>query len=120
MRDFTVPTLHSKTSATSSYDKSFEIAQNHRAAKDIGNLLQRALHRSLNLVRRKLIERRLRQIFDFDRRVTLFRLRVDRNIFLQVPLEPALVIQRFANGDAIQPGLERTAHAENCESHEML
>jgi len=34
--------------------------------------------------------------------------------FLQMPLEPALVIQRFANRDAVKPSF-KALPAENCE-----
>ena len=92
--------------------EAFEVAQNHRGAKNVGNLLQRAVHGHLNFQRGELLERRGAEIFDLDVRFSFFRLGVDRNIFLQVALEPALVIQRFANGDAVEPRFQRAALAE--------
>jgi len=71
------------------------------------------LHRLLNFVGGELIKRSRAQIFDLDGVVPFFGLRVDGDIFLQMPLEPTLVIQGFANGDAIQPGLQRTTLAKN-------
>jgi len=40
--------------------------------------------------------------------------------FCRVPLEPAPVIQRFANGDAIQPSLQRTALPEAANATKSL
>jgi len=67
------------------------------------------LHGLLNLVRGNLVEGCSAQILDFNRAVAFFRFRIDGDIFLQVALEPTLVIQRFANGDAVQPRFQRTA-----------
>src|SRR5882762_4225668 len=92
--------------------ETFEVAQNHGAAKDIGNLLQGAAHCYLNFNGGKLLERCSAMIFDFHVRVPFFRLGIDGNVFLQMPLEPALVVQRFANGDAIEPGLQGAALAK--------
>src|SRR5260370_432606 len=100
--------------------ESFEVAQNHGDAKNIGNLLQRALHGGLNFLCRQLLERSGREIFDFDARFALFRLGVDGNILLQMALEPTLVIQRFANGDAIEPSFQRAALAETADAAESL
>src|SRR5208282_3802474 len=63
-------------------------------------------------MRGHLVVRRGAVVFHFHRRTTLFRLRINRNILLEVALEPAAVVQRFANGDAVKPGLQRTAAAE--------
>ena len=71
-------------------------------------------------MRGELVERSLREILYFDHGVTLFGLRIDRNILLQVAFEPALVIQRFANGDAIQPGLQRTPLAKTANPAKCL
>jgi len=92
--------------------QAFEIAQNHRAAKNFGNLLQSAVDGHLNFQRGKLLERRGAEILDFDVALAFFRFGVDRNIFLQMTLEPALMIQRFANGDAVEPRFQRAALAE--------
>jgi len=46
---------------------------------------------------------------DDDELIAILGLRVDRNILLQMPLEPALVIERFADGDAIEPSFQRAA-----------
>src|SRR6266581_1030262 len=96
--------------------ESFEVAQNHRNAKNIGNLLQRALHGHLNFLRRELLERSGGEILDFDPGLTLFRLGIDGNIFLQMTLEPTLVIQRFANRDAVEPSFQRAALAETANA----
>src|SRR5256885_15987241 len=66
----------------------------------------------LNFLCRQLLERRGAKILDFDARMPFFRFRVDGNIFLQVALEPALVVQRFANRDAVEPRFQRAALAE--------
>ena len=92
--------------------QAFQIAQNHRAAKDLRNLLQSAVDDRLSFQGRELLERRGAEILDFDARMTFFRFGVDGDIFLQVALEPALVIQRFANRDAVEPRFQRAALAE--------
>ena len=92
--------------------QAFEVAQNHRAAKNLRNLLQSAVDDRLNFLCRQLLERRGAKILDFDARMPFFRFRVDGNIFLQVALEPALVVQRFANRDAVEPRFQRAALAE--------
>src|SRR5271165_2842341 len=61
---------------------------------------------------RELIERRSGEIFDLNVRGAFFGLRVDGNILLKMPLEPAAMIQCFADGDAIEPGLEGAALAK--------
>ena len=90
----------------------FEVAQNHRGAKHIRNVLQSLVHRGLNFQGRKLLERRRAEILDLDVSLPFLRPGIDRNILLQMPLEPALVIQSFANGDAIEPRLQRASPAE--------
>src|SRR5882672_11757453 len=92
--------------------ETFEVAQDHGAAKDIGNLLQGAAHCHLNFHGCELLERCGATIFDFQVRVALFRLGIDGNVFLQMPLEPALVVQRFTNRDAVKPSFQGTALAE--------
>src|SRR5438046_2580199 len=92
--------------------EALDVAQNHRAAKRLRNLLQRALHGLLNFVRGELLEGCAASIRNLEARLPFLRLRIDRNIFLQVALEPALLVQRFADGDAIEPGLQGTALAE--------
>ena len=66
--------------------------------------------------RRKLLERRGTKIFDFDARLPFLRFGVDGNVFLQMTLEPALVIQGFANGDTIEPSFQRAALAKIANS----
>ena len=100
--------------------KPFEVAQNHRTPKNIWNLLQRSLHRSLNFMRGELIEGSLSEVFNFDHSVALFRLRIDRHVLLQVPLEPTPVIQRLANRNAVQPGLQRTPAPKRANPFERL
>ncbi len=43
--------------------EAFEVAQNHGAAKSLGNLAQRALHGLLNFVRGELLEGRIETFF---------------------------------------------------------
>jgi len=92
--------------------QAFEVAQNHRAAKNLGNLLQSAVDGHLNLVRGQLLEGCGTEILDLDAGLPFFRFGVNGNIFLQMALEPALVIQRFADGDAVEPRFQRAALAE--------
>jgi len=92
--------------------QAFEIAQNHRAAKDIGNPLQSAVDGQLNFQSGELLEGRGAKISDFDAGLPFFRYGVDGNIFLHMTLEPALVVQRFADGDAVEPRFQRAAAAE--------
>src|SRR5258707_1956055 len=74
--------------------QAFQVAEDYRAAKHFRDFLKRLVDGLLNFVGDKLIERRGAQILDFNRTMTFFGFRVDRNIFLQVALEPALMIQR--------------------------
>src|SRR5207302_9731634 len=90
----------------------FEIAQDDRAAENIGDLAESVLYNGLDFARRELIEWRCMHIFHFKFRLAFFWFRVDWDIFLQVALEPAAVIQGFANGDTIKPGFQRAALAE--------
>ena len=92
--------------------EAFEVAQNHGAAKDIGNLLQSAVDGHLNFVRGQLLEGRGAEILDFDAGLPFLRFGVDGNVFLQMALEPPLVIQGFTNGDAVEPSFQRAALAE--------
>src|ERR1700722_8286774 len=92
--------------------QSFESAQNHRGTKHAGNFLQSVLHGNLNFSRSELLKRCCTKIFNFYARVAFFGLGVDRNILLQMALEPSLVIQRFANSDAVEPGFQRAPLAE--------
>src|SRR5713101_9911629 len=66
----------------------------------------------LNFQSCELLERRGAEIFDFDARLSFFRFGINGNVLLQVALEPALVIQCFANGDAVEPRFQRAALAE--------
>jgi len=97
--DFTVPTLHSRTSETSVVNSGLEIAKNHGAAKDIGHLLQGTVDDGLNLQRRELLEGRGAEILDFDAGLPFYRFRIDGTFFCRWRFEPALMIQRFADGD---------------------
>src|SRR2546422_3403170 len=90
----------------------FKVAQNHRGAKYVRNVPQSPVHRGLNFQGRKLLERRRAEILDLDVSLPFLRPGIDRNILLQMPLEPALVIQSFANRDAIEPRLQRASPAE--------
>lgn len=100
--------------------QTFEVAQYHRAAKNIGNLLQRAVNSDLYFQSGKLLERCGAKILDFDARLTFFRFGVDGDILLQMALEPTLVIQRFANGDAVEPSFQGAALAEIANAAESL
>src|SRR6266700_158531 len=100
--------------------QAFEVAQNHRAAKNIGNMLQRFVNGHLNFQRRELLERRGTEILDFDAALAFFRFGVDGNMLLKMTLEPALVIQRFANRDAGEPRFQRAALAETANAAKGL
>ena len=100
--------------------QAFQIAQDDRAAKDVRDLLQGALDDYLNFLRRKLIEGSSAQILYIDLGKSFFRLRINRDVLLQVALEPAAVIQCFANGDAVQPGLQGAALTEMANTLECL
>src|SRR5882724_920691 len=100
--------------------QAFEVAQNHRTAKNIGNLLQSAVNSDLDFQGRELLERRGAKIFDFDAGLPFLRFGIDRNILLQMPLKPALVIERFANSDAVEPSFQRAALAETANAAEGL
>src|SRR5262249_5287130 len=100
--------------------QTFEIAQNHRAAEDIGNLREGRLHSALNFERGELIERRSTSVFNFQRRVAFFGFSVNRNVLLKVTLEPAAMIERLTNRDAIEPRLQRTAAEEIANPFERL
>src|SRR5260370_25764360 len=92
--------------------QAFQVTQDHSAAENLVNLLQSAVDDGLNFQGRELVKRRGAEILDFDARVTFFRFGVYGNVFLQVALEPALVIQRLANRDAVKPRFQRAALAE--------
>jgi len=96
--------------------QAFEVAQNHRAAKNIGDLLQGAMDGHLNFVRGQLLKGRGAEILDFDVGSAFFRFGIDGNVLLQMALEPALVIQRFADGDAVEPRFQRAALAETANA----
>ena len=100
--------------------QAFEVAQNHRAAKNIRNLLQSAVNGDLNFQSGELLKGRGAEIFDFDAGLPFFRFGIDGNILLQMTLEPALVIQRFANGDAVEPSFQRAALTEIANAAEGL
>ena len=100
--------------------EAFQIAKNYGHAENVRHALQRRLHGVLHFLRGKLFERRGAQIFDINVGVTFFGFRINGNIFLQVAFEPALVIQRFPDGDAIKPGFEGTAVTEAANSAESF
>src|ERR1700747_863901 len=100
--------------------ETLEIAKNHSTAKYIGNFIERGLHYRLNFARCELVEWSGVHIFNFQLGLAFFRFRVNRNIFLQMTLEPAAVIQGFTNSDAIQPGLQRTTLAKAANAFEGL
>src|SRR5271169_5581599 len=92
--------------------QSLEVAQDNSGAKHFRNFLQSMMHGNLNLSRSQLLKGCCPQIFDFDRGMAFFEFGVNRNILLQMALEPAFVIERLANGDAVNPGFQRAALAE--------
>ncbi len=100
--------------------QAFEIAQNYRATKHIRNLLQRAVNSDLYFQSGKLLERRGAEILDFDAGLPFFRFGIDGNILLKMTLKPALVIERFANSDAVEPSFQRAALAEIANAAEGL
>src|SRR2546425_1145689 len=96
--------------------QAFQVAQDHGAAKHFGNLLQRGLHGALNFARSQLLERRCAQILQLARAVPLFGCDVDRGLMAAMAVEPALLIERFANRDPVEPRLQRAAPAESANS----
>src|SRR5579859_2290680 len=100
--------------------QTFQVAQNHRAAKNFGHLREGGLYGALNFARGELIEGSRASVFDFERRVTFVWFGVNRNVLLQVTLEPAAIVERFANRNAIEPGLERAAAAKLSDPFEGL
>src|SRR5262249_49046349 len=100
--------------------EAFEVAQNHGSAKDLGKPLQGAADSHLNFLSCKHLERRGAEILNFQMCVAFLRPDVDRNVLLQMALEPALVVQRFSNGDAVEPSFQRAALAEVANAAEGL
>src|ERR1700719_4601450 len=100
--------------------QAFEVAEDHRAAEHLGNFLECALHRGLNFVGGKLLEGRSGEVFDLDGRMTFFGFGVDGDVFLKMAFEPALVVQVFADGDAVEPSLKRTAPTETANAAKRL
>src|SRR5437899_11754303 len=78
------------------------------------------MNNHLNFQSSELLERRGAEILDFDARLSFLRFGIDRNILLHVAFEPALVIQRFADGDAVEPRFQRAALAEIADAAEGL
>jgi len=96
--------------------ETFEVAQKSpHCEKTSGTCLQGAAHRHLNFHGRELLERRGAMVFDFNVRAAFFRLGIDGNVFLQMPLEPALVIQRFANSRCGKAKFSKSCPGGNCE-----
>lgn len=100
--------------------EAFEVAQNYRAAKYVRYLLQSVLHGVLNLSRGELLEGRSAKVFDINVRMAFFRFGIDGDVFLQMALEPAAMIERFAYGDAIQPGFQGAAAAKSVNAAKGL
>jgi len=67
------------------------------------------LHRLLHFVGSGLIERRATGVLDFDGGAAILGNQVNRVLLAMMPPEPAPVIQSLADGDAVQPSLQRTA-----------
>jgi hypothetical protein len=100
--------------------EAFQIAKNYGTAKNMRYFLQRRLHRLLNFVRGELIKRSSAFIFDLDSVMAFFGFGIDRDIFLKVALEPTLMIQGFADGDAIEPRFQGAALAETADAAKRL
>src|ERR1700687_5734878 len=96
--------------------QTFQIAKDYRAAKYFRNFLKGLVHGLLNFVGAQLLEMLRAQILDFNRAAPFFGFRVDGNVFLQVALEPALVVQGFAKGDAVEPGFQGASLAKTSDS----
>ena len=77
--------------------QTLQISQDDSAAKYFRNFVERVLYHGLNLARCELVEWSSLHIFNFQLGLAFFRFRVNRNIFLQMTLEPAAVIQGFTN-----------------------
>src|SRR5437879_6480610 len=82
--------------------------------------MQRILHDGLNLARGQLLEGCGAEIFDFDGSLPFFYFGVDGDVFLQVAFEPAAMIERFADADAIEPGFQRAALPETANATKSL
>ena len=98
--------------------EAFKVAQNHGAAERMRDLLQSLVHNGLKFLRSEKVEGRGAGVFDFESGVPLVGSRIDGNVFLEMALEPAAVIERFADSDAVEPGLERAAAMEAANSLE--
>ena len=113
-----MPTLHFQHFRDFFVAQTFEIAQDDRAAKNVGDELQRVLHGYLDFLGSELIERRGAEILDVNLRKSFFRVGIDGDILLQVALEPAAMIESFPDGDAIKPSLQRAALTKTANSLE--
>src|SRR6202521_2045287 len=74
----------------------------------------------LNFQSGELLEGGGTEILDLQAGLPFFRFGVDGNILLEMALEPALVIQRFADGDAVEPCFQRAALVEFADAAEGL
>src|SRR5260370_7734558 len=66
--------------------EAFQVAQNHRAAKGLGNLLQSAMDRRLNFQSSELLERRGAELLDFTARLSFSPFGLHENILLHLAL----------------------------------
>ena len=98
----------------------FQVPQHHRDSKNVRDQLQARFALPPEFRAWQVVRMAKRTDLRSPVCVPFLRLRVDGNIFLQVPFEPALVIQRFPNGDAIQPGFKRSCRGGIRESRGTL
>src|ERR1700761_6574766 len=87
--------------------EAFEIAQNHGAAENRRNLIESMADARLHFGGLQLLEGRRIGAGKIERRIAAFFFHVDRNLLAVMTPAPAAVIESLANGDAIEPGLQR-------------
>src|SRR5579875_1557377 len=100
----------------------------NRSFQNLGNLLVRealnvaqgVLHSILHFARGKLFKWSGLRIPNIEGRLMLIDRRIERNLVAAVTAPPAAVVQSFANGNAIEPRLQRTAAAESADAAKSL
>src|ERR1700675_2209473 len=92
--------------------ETLQVAQYNGDAKNVRNTEQGTLYDELHFAGGQLFEGRGAKIFDFKMLASFFQFGIDGDGFLKMPFKPAPVVERFANGDAVQPSLQGTAVAE--------
>lgn len=98
--------------------EALEIAEDHRAAKNLGNLSESAANDGLSFMSGELFEGSGFEIGQLGGRDGAFVIIVDGDLAAMVAEEPAALIESFANGDAVEPSFERTTAAESADAFE--